>query len=79
MSCGRCAHPMHTNECEACQFDKPPHTPCPFGIEPDVFACQILSQISQDLRQFMMLAGPVIATIRQQMETEAGRSVIKLH
>lgn len=76
MYCGRCGHQFHKKECEACRFDEPPHPPCPVGIDPAVFACQLLDQISRDFRQFLQLAGPVIVAQRQKLEDEA---TVKIH
>jgi hypothetical protein len=67
--CGRCGHQFHRKECEACRFDEPPHPPCAEGIDPGVFACQLLSQISLDLRNFMSFVAPLIEHQRAEMES----------
>lgn len=74
--CGRCGHDFHVEPCQTCRFDQPPHPACPVGIDPGVFACQILDQISRDFRQFLQLAGPVIMAERRKLEDAAA---VKIH
>lgn len=77
MMCGRCGHQFHRKECEACLLDEPPHPPCVAGVDPGVFACQLLDQISRDMRQFMQLAAPVILHHREQIESEPPSRIIR--